>query len=267
MSEPTGVAIGSARVHETAIVHPSVRLGDGVDVGPFCIVGEDVELGARCRLDSHVRIDGPLKAGTDNRFHHGAAIGGVPQDLKYSGARSAVRIGNGNVFREFVTVNRATDEGDETILGDRNLLMAYVHVAHDCILKNDVILANAVNLAGHIVIEDHAIVGGMTPVHQFVRIGSYAIVGGGSRLSKDMPPYLKAAGNPMRVVGPNSVGLARHGFDQETRRALKDAYRILYRSSLNVTQAVTRIRGQFPDSPHISHLLEFIGHSARGIVR
>jgi UDP-N-acetylglucosamine acyltransferase len=267
MTERTRLAVRDPRIHETAIVDPSARLGDDVVVGPYCIVGPDVEIGAGTELASHVRLDGPLTCGSGNRFFHGAAIGGTPQDLKYAGARSSVRIGNDNVFREFVTVNRATDENRETFIGDRNLLMAYVHVAHDCVIHDNVILANSVNLAGHVEIEDHAIVGGVTPVHQFVRIGCYAIVGGGSRVPKDMPPYLKAAGNPLRVVGPNTVGLERHSFDPTVRKALKDAFRILYRSSLNVTQAVTLIRDQHAGTREVDHLLEFIAASDRGIVR
>jgi UDP-N-acetylglucosamine acyltransferase len=214
-----------------------------------------------------VRVDGPLTAGADNRFHHGAAIGGAPQDLKFAGARSWVRIGSANVFREYVTVNRATEEGGETVIGDHNLLMAYVHVAHDCLLQDHVVLANSVNLAGHVEIEHHAIVGGITGVHQFVRIGAYSITGGGSRVPKDMPPYMKSAGNPLRVVGLNTVGLERNGFPDDVRRALKSAYRTLYRSQLNVTQAVNQIRAEHADVPEVEHLLEFIGATHRGIVR
>jgi UDP-N-acetylglucosamine acyltransferase len=267
MPESGPLAVQPPRIHDSAVIDRSAQLADDVTVGPYCIVGADVELGPGCVLDSHVRIDGPLTAGAANRFFHGAAIGGVPQDLKYDGARSSVRIGSGNVFREYSTVNRATAEGGETVIGDRNLVMAYVHIAHDCILHDHVILANAVNLAGHVEIEDHAIIGGVTPVHQFVRVGRYAIVGGGSRVSKDMPPFLKAAGNPLRVVGLNSVGLERHGFENPVRRALKDAFRLLYRSDLNVSQAVLRIREEYPDSPEIDHLLMFIEQTNRGIVR
>jgi len=267
MTEPTRLVVHEPRIHETAIVHRNARLADDVVVGPYCIVGDDVELGAGCELASHVRLDGPLTCGAGNRFFHGAAIGGTPQDLKFTGARSAVRIGDGNVFREFVTVNRATDLDRETSIGNRNLLMAYVHVAHDCVIHDHVILANSVNLAGHVEIEEHAIVGGVTPVHQFVRIGCYAIVGGGSRLPKDMPPYFKAAGNPLRVVGPNTVGLERNGFDPAVRKALKFAFRILYRSSLNVSQAVVKLREQYEGTPEVDHLLAFIADSDRGIVR
>lgn len=260
-------AVREPRVHATAIVDPSARIAPDVTVGPYCLVGAEVELGPGCALDSHVRIDGPLTAGEENRFFHGAAVGGVPQDLKYSGARSHVRIGNHNVFREFVTVNRATEEEQETVIGNHNLLMAYVHVAHDCLIHDHVILANSVNLAGHVEVDDHAIVGGVTPVHQFVRIGRYAIIGGGSRVPKDMPPFMKAAGNPLRVVGLNSVGLERNDVPADVRKALKDAFRILYRSDLNVSQAVERLRSTYPDSAEIGYLVEFIERTNRGIVR
>jgi UDP-N-acetylglucosamine acyltransferase len=264
-SSPAGLR--EPGIHETAVVSPEARLAADVRVGPYCIIGADVELGAGCILDSHVRLDGPLRAGPNNHFFHGAAVGGVPQDLKYKGARTGVRLGDGNVIREYVTINRATADGCDTQIGDGNLLMAYVHVAHDCVLGDHVILANAVNLAGHIEVEDHAILGGVTPVHQFERNGRYAIVGGGSRLPKDMPPFMKAAGNPLRVVGPNSIGLERHGFSPETRRVLKEAYRIVYRSGLNVSQAVARIRAELNATAEIEHLLAFIERSRRGIVR
>jgi UDP-N-acetylglucosamine acyltransferase len=178
-----------------------------------------------------------------------------------------VRIGEGNVFREFVTVNRATAEGDVTQIGNRNLLMAYVHVAHDCIVRDDAILANSVNLAGHVEVDEHAVVGGVTAVHQFVHIGAYSIIGGESKVTKDMPPFFKAAGNPLRVVGPNVVGLDRNGFSIEVRRVVKEAFRLLYRSDLNVTQAIERIRQDLPPIPEIRRLLEFIKRSRRGITR
>jgi len=256
-----------ARIHETAVVHPLALLAEDVVVGPYCVIGDEVDVGPGCELASHVRIDGPITIGARNRFFHGAAVGGIPQDLKFAGARSHVHVGDDNVFREFVTVNRATHEGGETVIGNSNLFMAYVHVAHDCIIHDHVILANSVNLAGHVEVDDYAIVGGITPVHQFVRIGRYAIVGGGSRVPKDMPPFLKAAGNPLRVVGLNTVGLERHGFAADVRKALKDAYRTLYRSGLNVTQAVRRIREQHAGCSQVEHLLAFVEVSDRGIVR
>jgi UDP-N-acetylglucosamine acyltransferase len=267
MREQTRVAIREPRIHETAVIHPDARLAEDVSIGPYSVIEEGVSLGPGCEVASHVRLDGPMMVGCNNRFFHGAAVGGIPQDLKYAGASSLVRIGDNNVFREFVTVNRATEAGGETIIGDSNLLMAYVHVAHDCVLHHHVILANSVNLAGHVEIEEHAIVGGVTPVHQFVRIGRFAIIGGGSRVPKDMPPYLKAAGNPLRVVGLNTVGLERNGFPADVRKGLKYAFRVLYRSSLNVTQAVQKIRKEYAGSMEVEHLLEFIGASNRGIVR
>jgi UDP-N-acetylglucosamine acyltransferase len=267
MNASTRVILPGPRVHETAVVHPGALLADDVVIGPFCIVEDEVELGPGCELASHVRLDGPMTVGARNRFFHGAAVGGIPQDLKFSGAHSHVQIGDDNTFREFVTVNRATDESGETVIGNSNLFMAYVHVAHDCVIQDHVILANSVNLAGHVEVNDHAIVGGITPVHQFVRIGRYSIVGGGSRLPKDMPPFFKAAGNPLRVVGPNTIGLERQGFAADVRKALKDAYRILYRSSLNVTQAVRRIRERHAGSAEVEHLLAFVEVSHRGIVR
>ena len=268
MSEHRAIStLQGPRIHETALVHPAARLADDVVVGPYCLVGAGVELGAGCRLDSHVRLDGPLIVGASNRFFHGAALGAAPQDLKYAGEATGVRIGSGNTFREYVTVNRATAEGGDTIIGNGCLLMAYVHVAHDCVLHDGVILANSVNLAGHVEVEERAIVGGVTPVHQFVRIGAYSIIGGGSRVPKDMPPYMKAAGNPLRAVGPNVIGLERNGFDREARRTVKEAFRTLYRSGLNVSQACARLRSDYPSSPEVQKLLEFVARSHRGIVR
>jgi UDP-N-acetylglucosamine acyltransferase len=265
MHETARIVPHAPQVHETAIVHPGARLGAGCTVGPYAVIGDGVELGAGCEVMSHVRIDGPLVAGSGNRFFHGAAIGGLPQDLKYDGADSRVRIGNANIFREFVTVNRATGQREATEIGNDNLLMAYVHVAHDCVLSDHTILGNSVNLAGHVIVEDYAIVGGVTPVHQFTRIGRHAIVGGGSRVPKDVLPFMKAAGNPLRVVGPNSVGLRRRGFSEETRRTIKEAFRLLCRSGLNVSQAVERIHEELPDSAELRVLLEFIHASRRGI--
>ena len=267
MSETSEFAVREPRIHETAIIDPAAHLAADVVVGPYCVVGPEVELGPGCELASHVRLDGPMACGSGNKFFHGAAIGAIPQDLKYAGARSFVRIGNDNTFREFVTVNRATEEDRDTVIGNSNLLMAYVHVAHDCILHDHIILANSVNLAGHVEVESHAIVGGVTPVHQFVRIGAYAIVGGGSRVPKDMPPFMKAAGNPLRMVGLNTIGLERNGISEDVRRALKFAFRTLYRSAQNVTQATDKIREEFGGIPEVEHLLDFIQSSHRGIVR
>lgn len=267
MTSKTQVTVHAPHIHETAVIHPDAQIHPEAVVGPYCVIGEGVNVGAGSILDSHVRLDGPLSVGTNNHFFHGAAVGGDPQDLKYVGESSSVRIGNDNLIREYVTINRATRAGEETRIGNGNLLMAYVHVAHDCVLHDHVILANSVNLAGHVEVEDFAIIGGVTPVHQFVRIGKYSIVGGGFRVPKDIPPYMKAAGNPLRIVGLNSLGLERHHMPPETCRELKDAFRILYRSGLNVSQATDRLVNDYPDSAEIRHLVDFISASNRGIVR
>lgn len=256
-----------AEIHDTAIVHSGARISRNVSIGPYSIIGEYVEIGDGCSIGSCVRIEGRTTFGKDNRVFHGAAIGSIPQDLKYRGADSFLTIGDGNVFREFVTINVATGEGESTVIGDKNLLMAYVHVAHNCIIGDNVILANSVNLAGHVIVQDYAIIGGVVPVHQFVTIGSYSFIGGGSRIPKDIPPFVKVAGNPPRIVGINSVGLRRRGFTAEQLVQIKKAYRYLYRSELNVAQAIEKIQSELPDTPEIRMLIEFIHNSRRGITK
>ena len=256
-----------AEIHDTAIVHSGASIGRGVSIGPYSIIGEDVKIGDGCSIGSCVRIEGKTTFGKNNRIFHGAAIGSIPQDLKYRGADSFVTIGDDNVFREFVTINVATDEGESTVIGDKNLLMAYVHVAHNCIIGDNVILANSVNLAGHVIVQDYAIIGGVVPVHQFVTIGSHSFIGGGSRVPKDILPYVKVAGNPPRVGGINSVGLKRRGFTTEQIVQIKRAYRYIYRSGLNVTQALEKIERELSDTPEIKTLIEFIHNSRRGITK
>ena len=254
-----------AEIHDTAIVHPGARIGRDVSIGAYSIIGEHVEIGEGCTFGSCVRIEGRTTFGKNNKVFHGAAIGSIPQDLKYRGAKSFLKIGDDNVFREYVTVNVATDEGESTLIGSRNLLMAYVHVAHNCIIGDHVILANSVNLAGHVTVQDYAIIGGVVPVHQFVTVGSHSFIGGGSRIPKDIPPFVKVAGNPPRIGGINSVGLRRRGFTEERIVQIKAAYRLLYRSGLNVAQAVERIENELPETPEIRILIEFINNSKRGI--
>jgi len=254
-------------IHDTAIVHSGAGIGRKVSIGPYSIIGEHVRIGDGCSIGSCVRIEGRTTFGKNNRVFHGAAIGSIPQDLKYRGADSFVTIGDDNVFREFVTINVATGEGESTVIGDKNLLMAYVHVAHNCIIGDNVILANSVNLAGHVIVEDFAIIGGVVPVHQFVTIGSHSFIGGGSRIPKDIPPFVKVAGNPPRIGGINSVGLRRRGFTDEQLLQIKKAYRYLYRSELNVAQAIEKIESELPDTPEIRMLIEFIHNSRRGITK
>lgn len=256
-----------AEIHPTAVVHPQAKLGHNVVVGPFAVIGANVEIGPDCTIGSSVLVDGNTIMGRGNRVFHGAAIGGEPQDLKYRGEETYVEIGDFNVIREYVTVHMATSEGEKTRIGDHNMLMAYVHIAHNCHIHDHIVIANAVNLAGHVEVEDHAIIGGMTPVHQFVRVGSYAFVGGGSRLPQDVPPFVKVAGNPIEVAGVNSIGLKRHGYSDDDLSNIKKAYRLLYRSGLNVSQALERIASDCELNKDIEDLMAFIRRSERGIVR
>jgi UDP-N-acetylglucosamine acyltransferase len=252
-------------IHPTALVAPGARIGKDVAVGPYTIIGPNVSIGDGTSIGAHNVIDGRTVIGAGCSILHSTCIGVEPQDLKYRGAESLVEIGDHNTIREFVTIHRATEENEATRIGSHNLLMAYVHIAHNCVVGNHTILANVVNLAGHVMVEDHASIGGVTPVHQFVRIGGHAFIGGGSRVAQDVPPYFLAAGNPLRVAGINQVGLERRGFPVETRAALRKAYKILYRSEKNTPQAVEAIRAELPDLPEIRHLLRFIETSERGI--
>ncbi len=255
------------QIHATAIVAPGGELGDRVTVGPYSIIGEHVVIDDDTTIGSSVLIDGHTILGRHNRVFHGASIGTPPQDLKYRGATSYVKIGDNNIIREFVTINSATDSGESTVIGNNNLLMAYVHVAHNCVICDNVILANAVNLGGHVTVHDFAIVGGVVPVHQFVSIGAHAIIGGGSRIPKDVPPFIKVAGNPPRVGGVNSIGLKRRNFSLEQRLLIKKAFCILYRSDLNVTQAVDQIERELDGTPEIRMIVDFVRSSKRGITK
>jgi UDP-N-acetylglucosamine acyltransferase len=253
-------------VHGTAIVHEGAQLGAGVVIGPYSVIGPNVSIGDGTVVGSNVLIDGHTFIGRRNRIFHGAAIGSPPQDLKYRGEMSYVRIGDDNTIREYVTVNAATGEGDTTAVGGNCLLMAYVHIAHDCIIGDNVILANAVNLAGHVRIDDWAIIGGIVPVHQFTRIGTHSFTGGGSRIAKDVPPYTKVVGNPPKVCGLNSVGLQRRGFDASRLAPLRSAYRLLFRGGFNVSQALERIENEVERTAEIELLLRFTRESQRGII-
>lgn len=254
-------------VHPTAIVHPWAKVGVGVKIGPYSIIGEHVQLGDGCVVGPNVVIEGRTTIGRNNAFHHGATIGTPPQDLKYQGDVSYLEIGDDNTFREFATVNVATDQGCKTVVGSRCYLMAYSHIAHDCVLGDDVILANSVNLAGYVTVDDFAIIGGMTPVHQFVRVGKHAFVGGGSRIERDIPPFIKAAGNPTRVYGINAVGLERRGFSAERRAMIKSMFNILYRNDLNVSQVLEQLKNGSFEDPERKILVDFLHASERGITK
>jgi len=253
-------------IHPTAMVDPQAELDDGVVVGPYCRLGPGARIGRNTRLEPYAIVDGNTTIGKDCRLFSFSVVGTEPQDVKFEGKRSGVVIGDGNVIREFATVNRASDEGGATTLGNNNFLMAYTHVAHNCTLGDHVVMANAANLAGHVVLEDYAFVGGVTPVHQFVRIGRHAMIGGGCRVPQDVPPFVKAAGNPLRAYGLNSLGLRRRGFPKETELILKKAYRILYRSGLNTKNALDKIEAELEQTAEIRHLVEFVRGSARGII-
>jgi UDP-N-acetylglucosamine acyltransferase len=253
-------------VHHTAVIDPTAELGADVVVGPYAVIGPNVVIGEGSRIGPHVLIEQDTVIGTGCQIHKGAVLGSDPQDLKYGGEPTMLLVGDRTVIREYATLNRGTEANGRTEVGSDCLLMAYTHVAHDCVIGDHVILSNAVNMAGHVTIEDWAIVGGVTPIHQFVRIGRHAFVGGGSRVSKDIPPFVKAAGSPIALYGLNSVGLERRGFSEEVRRELKRAYRLLFGSSLNVTQARERAATELTLYPEIEDLLHFIERSERGVV-
>ena len=253
------------RVHPTALVDADAELGAGVVVGPYSIIGPGVRLGAGTEIGPHVLIERNTTLGEDCRISKGAVLGTDPQDLKFRGEETFLEVGDRTVIREFATLNRGTSASGRTSVGSDCLLMAYTHVAHDCELGHHVILSNSVNMAGHVVIEDWVIVGGVTPIHQFVRIGAHAFVGGGSRMSQDVPPYCRAAGNPPKLYGLNSVGLERRGFGAEVRRALKHAYRAVFMSGLNVSHGVAKARADVEQLPEVQHFLSFIEDSQRGV--
>jgi UDP-N-acetylglucosamine acyltransferase len=259
--------VSETDIHPTAIVDPAARLGTGIRIGPYSVIGADVELGDGCHLQHHVTIQGPSSIGAENVFYACSSIGQQTQDLKYRGEPTHLRIGDGNTFREFVTVHRGTAPGSCTRVGNRGNFLAYSHVAHDCIVGDGVIFSNNGTIAGHVEVHDHAVIGGLTAVHQYCRIGRHAITGGCSKIVQDVPPFMIADGNPARVRGVNQIGLERHRFTDEAVRQLREAYRLLYRSKLNVKQAVEEIRRTLTGAPEIDQLIEFIDSSERGIIR
>lgn len=254
-------------IHPTAIVHSGAEIDAGVEIGPFSVIESTVRIGKNTKIGSHVMVEGHTEIGENCEIFTGAIIGSITQDKKYKGGKSFLRIGTGNTIREYVTINPGTEEGTETRIGSDNLLMAYAHVAHDCIVGNWTTLANNATLGGHVIVEDRAIIGGLSGVHQFVRIGTLAIIGGCSKVVQDVPPYMMADGHPARTFGLNAVGLERANFPQEERTLLKKAYKIIFRSGFSVKNAVERIEKEIPASPAINVLLEFLKKSERGISR
>lgn len=256
----------STRIHPTAIVDAGAVLGDGVDIGPGAIVGPNCSLGAGCVIAPHAVIEQNVRLGAGVRIGVGSVIGGAPQDLKYAGEETWVEIGDRTVVREYATVNRGTSHSWKTVVGQDCFLMTYVHVAHDCQLGDGVMISNGTQLAGHILIEDRAILSGLCAVHQFVKIGRHSFIGGGSRVTKDVPPFVKAVGNPVALYGLNSVGLERSGFTPATVRELKRAYRLFFNSSLNLSQAAERARTELEPLPEVVQFLDFVEASGRGVV-
>ncbi len=256
-------------IHPSSIVDPAARISESADIGPWCYIGAEVEIGPRTRLMANVYVEGVTTIGEDNIFFPYTTVGVASQDLKYKGERAYTRIGNRNRIREFVTIHRGTQGGGlVTSIGDDNLLMAYVHVAHDVTIGNHTILANAVTFGGHVQVGDWAVIGASTGVHQFCRIGRHAMVGGYSVVTQDVLPFSTTVSERgIKVFGANKTGLERRGFAPETIGALRKALRLLTHAGLNTTQAVERIRAEVPPLPEIEELLEFIASSERGVVK
>jgi UDP-N-acetylglucosamine acyltransferase len=251
-----------------AVVDPDAVIAEDVSIGPFSVIGPGVEIGAGCEIGPHVVIQGPSRLGKRNRIFQFASIGEQPQDKKFHGESSRLEIGDGNTIREFATINRGTEDGgDVTRIGNHNWLMAYIHIAHDCLIGDHTTFANGASLAGHVTVDDHAILGGFTLVHQFCTIGRHAFCGMGSAISKDVPPYVMVSGNPAHPHGLNSEGLKRHGFSSEDLRILRKAYKIVYRSGLKRDEAIQQLEDLVADSQAVKPLLEFLRHSQRGILR
>ena len=253
-------------IDPTAVVSPKAQLEPGVTIGPFTVVEENVVIGGGTVVGSHALIASGARIGRECRIHHGAVVSTPPQDLKFRGEPTLLEIGNHTTIREYATLNRGTTERGKTTIGSHCFIMAYAHVAHDCSVGNHVILANSVNMAGHVIIEDHVVIGGLVPVHQFVRVGCHAMLGGGFRVAKDVPPYILAGQEPLVFQGLNLVGLKRRSFTRETLDLLRRTYAIVYDSTLNVTQALERIRAEIPASEEVDHIVGFIEKSKRGII-
>jgi len=255
-------------IHPTAIIHPDAQIGTDVKIGPYSIIGERVSIGDGTSIGPHVVVEGPTTIGKNNTFFQFCSIGAIPQDLKFNMEETELIIGDNNTFREFITINRGTaGGGGKTEIGSNCLLMAYTHVAHDCLVGNSVIMANNATLAGHIRIDDHAIVGGISGIHQFVHIGSYAMIGGLSGVSKDVPPFSLAVGQRANLHGLNLTGLKRHGFSDAVLKELKIAYKLLFRSNLRTEEALEKIDAENLHSPEVRLFIDFIKNSERGVTR
>jgi UDP-N-acetylglucosamine acyltransferase len=255
-------------VHPTAIVAPGAQLDPSVEVGPYAIIGPRVRIGAETIVGSHAVIDGATTIGQKNHIFHHTSVGAPPQDLKYAGEDTQLVIGDGNSIREFATLHKGTvGGGGVTRVGNQNLFMAYSHVAHDCVVGDGCVFANGATLAGHVEIGNHVILGGLSAVHQFTRVGKHVFISGGTMVVMDVPPYCTAQGDRAELAGLNTVGLSRHGFTDEQIARVKDAYRILFRSKLGLAEALDSLKAEHGGHPEIDHLLEFLVQSKRGITR
>ncbi len=257
----------AVQIHPTSVVHKEACLDKGVQIGPYTTIEKDVNIGENTKIGPNVFIEGGTTIGKNCNISKGAVLGTPPQDFKYKGEKTYLKIGNNNVIREYVMINRSTEEGKATVLGDNNYLMAYSHVAHNCQLGNGIVMANAAALGGHVNIEDNAILGGLVGVHQFVNIGKLSIIGGCSKVVKDVLPYAKADGHPLKIYNLNSVGLRRNNFPEEVINLLKEAFRIIFRAGLNTSQAVAQLKEQFPAQKEVKHVISFIEKSKRGITK
>ena len=256
----------STGIHPTAIVAPDAVIGAEVEIGPFAIVGEGCTIGDGCTIAPRATLERNVILGRNVKVGSGTILGGDPQDLKFKGEHTTVEIGEGTTIREYTTINRGTTHSYKTVVGANCFIMSYVHLAHDCRVGDGVILVNSVQLAGHVTVGDKAIIAGQCAAHQFVKVGQYAFVGGCSRISQDVPPYIKAVGNPIKLYGLNSVGLQRNNFPDDVIRELKRAYRLFFRSELNVTQAKERAASELKPFPEVQELLRFVEESGRGVV-
>jgi len=251
-------------IHSSAIIHPKAQIGADCQIGPFCVIGEHVTLGDQCQLHSHVVIDGHTTLGAENEIFPFASIGLKTQDLKWKGGVTRTEIGSHNTFREYVTVHSATSEGDATRIGSHNHILAYSHVAHDCTLGDHIIMSNCATLAGHVTVEDHAVIS-ISAVHQFCRVGKLSMIGGCSKIVQDVPPFMIVDGNPGETRTINKIGLERNGISEEAQTALRQAYKILFREGLTISNALVKIEGELPPLAEVKYLVEFVRASERGI--
>lgn len=259
--------MSNVQIHSTAIVDPKAEVGAATIVGPYCVIGPNVVIGENCWLQHHITLEGPLRAGAGNKFYAYCSIGQRTQDLKYAGEPTYLEIGDENTFREFVTVNRGTKSDGKTRIGSRGNFLAYSHIGHDCTVGNEVVFSNNGTLAGHVQVGDNAVMGGLTAVHQFCRIGRFAITGGCSKIVQDVPPFMIADGNPAEIRGVNLVGLERRNFSADRVKLIKEAFRLIYRSKYNTAQALEAVRKELSQTEEVREIVEFIEHSERGIIR